>query len=400
MAKRREWGTGSLYQRKSDGRWIGAVDVGYKPDGITRDRRTVSGKTRDEARRKLRDLQLAVDKGEQHGRTTVKEWADIYLVERAKDLRPKAYNAAASPIRKWVVPTIGRRRLAELTPADIRAVDNAQRKAGRQPNDTRRVMMTMLRAALVEGHHVPPPVFAMRNLPTPPSDRQAMTVDEGLRMLKAAAELPHGSRWLITLVYGQRKGEALGLTWPAIDFDAAGYGEFDVEWQLQTLPYNVRYDRSSGFRVPDNHVSVHLVDAYHLVRPKTSAGFRVAPLLKPLRKGLLAWQKNAPAAVRENPWGLVWPGLDGKPVRAHDDDDEWHKLQKAAGVGHPAGRPYYVHECRNFAITMMMEAGVPEHIIIALVGHSSILQSRKYTTVRREPILEAMERVGERLQLG
>jgi site-specific recombinase XerD len=71
-----------------------------------------------------------------------------------------------------------------------------------------------------------------------------------------------------------------------------------------------------------------------------------------------------------------------------------------AAVTHPAGRPYHVHECRNFAATMLLEAGVDEHIITALLGHSSIVMSRKYMTVRSEPLLDALTRVGERLQLG
>jgi site-specific recombinase XerD len=49
---------------------------------------------------------------------------------------------------------------------------------------------------------------------------------------------------------------------------------------------------------------------------------------------------------------------------------------------------------------MLFEAGVPEHVITDLLGHSSIVTSLRYRTVRREPLLEAMERVGKRLQLG
>lgn len=391
-----EYGTGSIYQRK-DGRWCGVIEAGFTASGARR-RISVTAKTEPEVRRKLRDKRADLRRGQQVAqRMTVKAWADEYLSIRVRELRPKAYNAAANPIRKWVVPTIGRKRLEDLTPRDIRAVADAQRAAGRQPADTHRALRTMLNRAVAEGHHVPAAVLAMRPPGTPPSDRRAMTEAEGIACLQVAAGLPHGSRWLFTLLYGARLGEGLGLTWDAIDLDAGEYGEAIIEWQLQALPYNTPRDRSSGFRVPDDHEARHLVDSFHLVRPKSKKGYRVAPLLPAVRDSLLAWREITPP----NPWGLVWPNAKGRPANDKHDRAEWWALQGTAGVGHPiSARPYHVHECRNFAATMLLDSGVPEHDVTALLGHSTVATSLRYRTVRREPLLEAMRRVGERLQLG
>lgn len=412
---RREYGTGSVYQRcetrygcpdvvdgerpahKCRARWYGSIEAGWTGDGKRR-RLTATGRNKSEATARLRAKQAAYDSGEltSSPRITVKQWAEEYARMRVVDLRPKAYKAAMNPIKNWVVPTIGHRRLSELNPGDVRAVADAQVKAGRQPNDTHRTMMTMLRHAVREGHQVPQAVLLAKSPPPRKSDRMGMSVDEGLAMIKAAAGLPHGSRWLLTLLYGQRMGECLGLTWSSINWDVGAYGEATIEWQLQPLPYKVARDRKSGFLVPADHDAIRLVDAYHLVRPKSGAGYRVAPFLEPVRDALLAWQKVAP----RSPHDLVWPNADGRPKNDKDDRAEWHALQKAAGVAHPSGRPYHVHECRWFAATMLLEAGVDEHIITTLLGHSSVVQSRKYMTVRREPLLEAMQRVGKRLQLG
>lgn len=399
MSKRRDHGAGSIYQRASDGRWMGTFEAGWTSKG-TRRRITVSAKTEAECKRRLRDKRLAVDRGEvgTTERTTVKAWAETYLDMRRRELSPKGYNAAASPIRKWIVPTIGHRRLAQLTPADVRAVADAQRAAGRQPADTHRVLKTMLKAAIAEGHAVPERLLHMDAPRVGKSDRQAMTVDQGLACIEEASRMPNGVRWLFTLVYGQRMGECLGLTWDSIDLhprDDAPFGEAVIEWQLQALPYNRPRDRSSGFRVPDDHEARHLVDAYHLVRPKSRAGYRVAPLLQPIRDALLAWQAIAP----ESPHGLVWPEPNGRPRNDKHDRAEWHDLQARAGVAHPAGRPYHVHETRNFAATMLLEAEVPEHVVTDLLGHSTVATSLRYRTRRRGPLLDAMQRVGERLQL-
>jgi len=71
-----------------------------------------------------------------------------------------------------------------------------------------------------------------------------------------------------------RQAECLGLTWAAVDLDA---GTADISWQLQPVPYA---DRAAGtFRMPRGYDARHLVDAWHLSRPKTARGQRIIPLV-------------------------------------------------------------------------------------------------------------------------
>lgn len=397
MSDRRDYRSGSVYQRTSDGRWVATIEAGWTETGA-RHRIVLTAKTETAVKRKRRDRVLAMERGEvgTSTRETVKAWSEKYLEMRVRDLSPKGYRAAASPVRKWIVPTIGHRRLDQLTPADVRAVHEAKRSHNLDPGDVHRVLMTMLRAAIRDGYQVPPSVLAVKPPKASKSDRTAMTVEEGVACLKVAATMDRGSRWLFTLIYGARMGECLGLTRDAVDLDAGSFGEAVIEWQLQALPYNVPRDRSSGFRLPDGYEVRHLVDSYHLVRPKSQRGWRVAPFLPLMRDGM----KRALAVAPENPWGLVWPGPDGRPMNDKHDRAEWWALQKAAGVAHPSGRPYHVHECRNFAATMLLEADVDEHVVTALLGHSTVATSRRYMSVRRKPMLEGLTRVGDLLQLG
>lgn len=401
---RREYGTGSLYQRASDWRWIGVAGESFNSAG-ERKRITVSGKGCvggckprcphiADIKRKLERRRGELERGESAAtRATVKTWADTYLGHRVRELRPKAYNAAASPIRTWIVPTIGRKRLADLTPADIRHVHDACRKGDRDPADVHRVLKTMLKAAAADGHPVPARVLAVTAPKSGKSNRAAMTIDEGMAVLHEAGKMPNGSRWLFNVLYGARLGECAGMTWGAVDLVAE---EAIIEWQLQPLPYRTPRDRSSGFRVPDGYEAKHLVDSYHLTRPKSRAGYRVAPLLPVVTRALTEWRPIAP----ESPWGLVWPEPNGRPRNDKHDREEWQALQERAGVAHPSGRPYHMHECRNFAATMLLDEGVSEHVVTDLLGHTAVATSLRYRTVRREPLREAMQRVGERLQLG
>jgi integrase len=395
VAARREYGTGSVYQRSSDGRWIGSVEAGWNPDGSRR-RVTVSAKTEAEAKRRLRDKRNAIERDgltDANPRVTVKQWADEWLTMRADNVRPATYTSDRSGAR-WIVRTIGRRKLADLTPADVRAVDRALVKDGKAASSprTHAVLRMMLKAAVAEGHQIPQRVLTVKAPPAPPSDRDALTVDQAIRVLDIASTLDDGSRWVAALLQGMRQGECLGLTWQAVDLEAKA---IDVSWQLQPLPYVDRAQKALGFRVPRSYECRRLVGAWHLVRPKTQRGRRVIPIVPWMETALTGWRDVAP----QSPHDLVWPRLDGRPASDRDDTEEWHALQCAAGVGHPAGRWFHLHEARNTTATLLLEAGIDPEVIKAILGHSSIVTSRSYMTVHDAMIRDAMQKVAERLQL-
>lgn len=394
---RRDYKTGSLYQRKRDGMWVGTIEAGWTAEG-TRRRIVVTSKSKATAKRKLRDKRLEIERdgvAPISGKATIKTWATEWLAIEVTRLRPSSYNAARVAVNKWIIPTIGHKRFDLLTPGDIRAVATAQRDAGRSTSTQRRVhsvLMSLLKAAMAEGYPVPPRLLVMKAPVTAVSDRDAMTVPEALAVLEQAAYRADGSRWVAALMQGIRQGEALGLTWAEVDLDANRLG---ITWQLQPLPYKIKRDRRSGFRVPDGYEVRQVKGAMHLVRPKSRSGVRVIPLVPWMATALAAWRQVAPAS----PHDLVWPAADGGPRLARDDDAAWYALQEAAGVEHPAGRPYGVHEARHTAATLLLEAGVDESVRVAILGHSSIQTTRGYQHVRTDQALAALSKVAARLQL-
>lgn len=414
---RRDYGTGSLYRRASDNMWIGSITQGYTSTGARR-RITVSDKTEAGARRKLREKLAEIERNglpTVGARVTVKSWADEWLERAERTMRPGSFATARSAINLWVIPTVGHKRFADVTPADIRAVAQAQRTAGRSSSTelrTHSVLMTMLRAAMLEGHPLHPRVLATRAPKKAISDRDAMTIEQALAILPAAGTLHHGSRFLAALLQGMRQGECLGLTWPAVDLEA---NTITVEWQMKPLPYKVARDRSSGFRVPDGYEARRLsltptVDAngkpiaptgaMHLVRPKSKAGYRVIPIVPVMRDALVAWRERSADLIPENPHDLVWPNLNGAPTYYKLDDEEWYGIQQAADVQHPSGRLFSIHEARHTTATLLLEAGVDPTVIVAIMGHSDILTTRGYQHVRTERAREALQLVATRLELN
>lgn len=398
---RREYGSGGIYQRK-DGLWIGTLEVGWTDRG-TRRRATVSARTHAECKRRLRAKRAEVEENGPptvSARATVKAWAEQCLEQAERTMRPSSYATARSAIRLWVVPAFGHKRVVNLTPGDVRAVSQAQRSAGRSSSTelrTHSVLVSMLKAAMMEGHPVHPRVLGVKPATKVISDRDAMTIEQALALLPWAAELHHGSRFLAALLQGMRQGKCLGLTWDQVDLEA---GTITVSWQLRPIPYRRSRDRSSGFRVPDGYEARQLHGSLHLVRPESRAGFRVIPIVPMMREALATWREVQVSLLDENPHGLVWPNLDGRPTSSKLDDEEWYGLQQAAGVHHPTGRFFGLHEARHTTATLLLEAGVDPAVVVAIMGHSSILTTRGYQHVRTERALEALGMVADRLQLA
>ena len=409
-AKRRTYGTGGITQRP-DGLWVGRVYTGRwtAGDPPQRERLTRSGKTRAIVEGKLRALTREIsDKGAPRpglARATVKTYSDEWLPRHARKVRPTTYTTDAGAMRKWIVPTLGHRRLSDLEPHDLRALDAAitapdppRYPTGRSSTTAlhaHKLLERMLRAARVDGHQVDERLFDVERPSKARNDRTAMTVDELLRVLEVVGKRADRSRWLAAILTGGRQAETLGLTWASLDLDAK---RLDVSWQLQPLPYLVKRDPSSGFRLPDNFEARHLVGALHLTRPKTAAGQRVIPVVH--------WLGEALAEARErwtpNPWDLVWTDTlesgEPRPIRDDVDRARWHEIQAEAEVAHPSGRPYHVHETRHSMVSMLLADGVDRSVIEAIVGQATLVEA--YVHVPVEVAAAALDRFAGRLQLG
>src|SRR5215831_14301800 len=117
-AKRRGHGEDAIYFAAAKNRYVGAVSLGFGPDG-RRVRRKVYGKTKQEVRDKLKALHAELDRGLRTSgkytvRQAVEDWLQNGLPGRSERTRHVNREAAAP-----LLELIGSKPLRELTAGDV-----------------------------------------------------------------------------------------------------------------------------------------------------------------------------------------------------------------------------------------------------------------------------------------
>ena len=346
MAGRRTRGEGSIYQRESDGRWVGVVDLGWV--GGKRVRRTATAATLRELRPKFKALREMVERGVLTDEMTVDEWMGHWLDKIAPHaVKPRTLSTYRGYSATWIVPTLGKRKVRDLRPDHVRAMHEAMRQAGRSETTARQAHM-ILRKALADAVHE-------RRIPYNPAEvvkaPRAAKVTHGVlsemetrALLDLLAEYGNDglwwvtSRFLVALAQGLRQGEALGLRWEHVDLTPG----------RETLRLRQAIQRQKG----NGLVVVPLK-----TKESVDEG-RDVPLLAEVAYALRMHRGSAPD-------GYVWGGE--RPMDPRRDWGVWKGLLWSAGCAdHP------LHAARATTASVLDAAGVSLKTIAEILGHSQI----------------------------
>jgi len=377
---RRGHGEGSVYQRAADGLWCGTLEL--PPTDGKRRRKTITGKTKAAVLRKLTDARLELrDRGDipTASQTTgqyLTYWLDNVAV---KELRPKAFDNYRTVLTLHVIPIIGKVQLNKLTPAHVRRVHDAMTGNGLSSTyalNAHRVLSSALTAAEREGRIYRNPAKLTKAPRKAVAPLEALSVPEAIQVLAHVANDPEmGARWATSLLTGARRGEVIGLTRDRVT------DVLDLSWQLQRL----RVTPDGKPIAPADFEWTHLTGGLYLTRPKTTAGWRIVPLVDPLASILDRYLRATP----ENDHGLVFT-RGGRPLDPDQDSAAWKKALTEAGVE----KNVVLHGLRHTAIDLLYEAGVDEATIMEIVGHSTRGVTRGYKSRgNRKQLTEAMERM-------
>jgi integrase len=221
--KSRANGDGDVYPRKNKEGKITSYRGPYVgPDGK---RRYVSGKTKEEARRKLRKARGDADRGLvfDGGNVKFSDYLKQWLNDSVKgSVQPVTFDSYEMLVTKHVIPAIGNVKLAKLTPAHLQGFYRSKLDEGLSPRTVQylhvvlhRALKQALRWGLVPrnvAEAVDPPKVPKKDV-TPLSPDQARVFLEAARGDRLAA------LYVLAIHTGMRQGELLALRWDDVDLE-------------------------------------------------------------------------------------------------------------------------------------------------------------------------------------
>jgi integrase len=379
---RRGNGEGSIYQRKTDGKWVGSVTL----EGGNR--KVFYGKTRKEVKDKLTTALYEQQQGTavKTSQLTVGRFITDWLENTHKrQIRLRTYERYKESVDLHIIPVLGNIQLQKLQVQHLQSFYTKKEKEGLSSTTIlgyHHVLHKALDTAVEWG-------LIVRNvcdIASPPRrarfEIQPLTVEQAQKLLSTV----HGHKWealfTIALATGMRRGEILGLKWQDINFAT---GTLQVRRILSRVPT----------QTPErDHVYIE-------AEPKTQKSRRsitIAPFALDVLKQHRIQQMEA--KLRAGPkWqehDYVFPSSIGTYLNPNNVVKEFKKLLKQADL--PDIR---FHDLRHSAASLLLSAGVHPKIVQEILGHTQISMTLDiYSHILPGMQQDAMSKLHETLSGG
>jgi len=343
----------SIYKRKSDGYWVGAVTV------ASGRRKVVYAKVRADVVRKVDEIRATLSQGIQlPKRMTITELITLWLEAKKPTVRPTTFQGYELTLGKHVLPNIGTLRISKVTPSDFeqlyktcsetispKSIRNMH-AALKQAFDwaVRRDWISRNPAALIAATDLPKIVRKPPTVITPGEARKLIDVAVGTRSEAIIA---------LAVTTGARVGELQGVTWDRLSLS-----------ENADKPSTLRIDRALQY----------LDGKPELVEPKTPSGVRTLTLTATASASLkrLRIKQNEDALRLGSKWSnrmnLVFVTETGQPLNRRQVLKQYFRpLLKEAGL--PPMMQF--HTLRHAAASLLLADGVPVPLVSSMLGHST-----------------------------
>ena len=351
--KRNAHGSGTIRKRK-DGLWEARVTTGHNPLTGKSVRKSIYGKTQKEVREKLTQLTLEVDTGTftEPSKLTVGQWIDIWVSEYLGDVKPNTVTKYKSRCNLHIKPALGMVKLVELSAHTVQTFINRLQKSSDQKEsmkpktikDLHGVLHRALQQAVEIGYIKFNPSDACKLPRVDRKEVQPLDEDEITAFLAAIHGHKHETIYLVTLFTGIRQGEALGLSWAAVDFKQ---GTITIDRQLQ---------RNRDAKT------------WEIVTPKNNKARRITPAQSVMtalwewRQIQMQWRVKAGVAWSES--GLVFTDELGKHLTSEMIRKPFKKI--VADIGIPESR---FHDLRHSYAVAALSSGDDIKTVQKNLGH-------------------------------
>lgn len=386
-SKKRSDGEGSVYQRhdhatcpplvdgerpdhKCQGKWVGVKVTGWRGAGPDAKpiRKKVSATSKAGATAKLRRLDEELERGLVTGgrAPTVETWMTYWLEEVvAKRNRPNTQRTYRTYVTRYIIPLLGHHRLDRLTPEIVVDAwdrlmltgcpgrESAKPLSSTTAHQAHVILSRALKVAMARGHVKQNAASLADNAPRVRNQPvEILTKDQADAVIAAARGKRNAARYTVAFSLGLRQGEALGLRW----------SDVDLEHGVITVRHSLTRVKGAGLQLGPTKSSQDRVIALP------------GPLLAELKAHRIAQNEERLAA---GSWwqdgDYVFTKPDGRPNDGKDDWRTWAALLDEAGVPHVR-----LHAARHTAATMLLALGVPQKVVMEILGHTKSSMTEKY----------------------
>jgi integrase len=371
-----------LFYRADRNRWVGRISVNGKP-------RTVSARTKTEARYKLDQLRRAADDG-LPVITRDRTIAELLELWRTKALPNRDLSPARIASHDWAIRILthelGAIKLQALTVDDVEAALTRRTiPADKQPTPGkgrgRKATSALSPNSLIKLHStlsqaltwaqrrdlVTRNVATLAELPTGAITQRtgkSLSIQQARQLLAAAAGTQLEAMWTLMLYLGLRPGEAAGLSWNDIDFTN---GTTHI-WRARTT----NTDGSVTIGNTKTPGSIRTLEA-----PEA-----VLDALEHHRQRQDA-HADALGTAWSNPDNLVFTSPSGRPADPKAVRNEFDRLIAAAGI---QGR-WTPNLLRHTAASLMADAGLPIEHVADQLGHKDLRMLQQHYRHRIKPTI-------------
>jgi integrase len=346
-------GEGSIYPYKNrDGKVIGYRGSYWVYTTKGPKRRYVSGKRREDVRDKLTTALSDREDGFvfDAGAMRVGEYLDRWLKDVEGTVRESTYQRYEYAVGPHIKPALGRIKLKDLGPAQVRWFYRDRLDSGLAPASVHKLHVVVhkaLKAAVADGL-IPRNVADGLKLPKLSREEiNSLSREEARRLLDAARGERLEALYVLALNTGMRQGELLALKWDDVDLEGG--------------VLRVRRTLTRAGKV------------YATGEPKTRNSRRVIRLtgaaVEALRRHLSRQlEEMERVGSLYQPGGLVFATGAGTIINPSNLRNRSLKtLLKVAGL-----RPVRFHDLRHTCATLLLSQNVNPKIVSEMLGHASV----------------------------
>jgi integrase len=352
MTRKRGNNEGSIYEHWRKGKKVGYRGAYTVHTVAGPKRRYVSGKRREEVRRKLakamadRDSGLILDAGA----LTVGEYIARWLKDVKSTVRQSTHERYEYAIGPHIEPALGRIKLKDLTSAQVRWFYRERLDSGLAPATVHKLHVVLhkaLKAAVSDGLIPRNPAASLKLPRIIREEINPLNQKEARQLLEAAGGDRLEALYVLALNTGMRQGELLALKWEDVDLERGV----------------LRVCRTLSRRE----------NAYVLGEPKTKKSRRTIRLtagaVRALRDHLSRQlEEMERMGSLYQPGGLVLATTTGTIINPSNLRNRSFKpLLKRAKL-----RPIRFHDLRHTCATLLLSKDVNPKVVSEMLGHTSV----------------------------